>query len=170
MKVSTRVHYGLRAMTELARSYADGRLVSISEIARNEGLPVAYLEQLVGELRRAGLVEGIRGVHGGYRLARPPAEMTVGDIYRVLEGEVAPVECTAEDYLPGACPREPVCLSRSIWDRVQRAILGVLDATTLGDLLRTELAREALAAQFVPLEALGTTTPPVASEKEIVRA
>jgi len=69
MKVSTRVHYGLRAMTELARSYGDQRLLSLSEIARNEDLPLAYLEQLVGELRRAGLVEGTRGVHGGYRLS-----------------------------------------------------------------------------------------------------
>ena len=101
MKVSTRVHYGLRAMTELARSYRDGRLLSIAEIARNEDLPLAYLEQLVGELRRAGLVEGTRGVHGGYRLARAPEAITVGDVYRVLEGEVAPVDCTAEDYLPG---------------------------------------------------------------------
>jgi DNA-binding IscR family transcriptional regulator len=71
----------------------------------------------------------------------------------VLEGEVAPVECTAEDYLPGACVREPVCLSRSIWDRVQRAILSVLDSTTLEDLLNTD-ARRAPAAHFVPLEAL----------------
>src|SRR5258708_3681449 len=64
MKVSTRVHYGLRAMTELARSYREERLLSIAEIARNESLPLAYLEQLVGELRRAGLVEGTRGVRG----------------------------------------------------------------------------------------------------------
>ncbi len=97
MKVSTRVHYGLRAMTELARSYGEQRLLSIAEIARNEDLPLAYLEQLVGELRRAGLVEGTRGVRGGYRLARAPSAITVGDVYRVLEGEVAPVECTAED-------------------------------------------------------------------------
>ena len=153
MKVSTRVHYGLRAMTELARSYAEERLVSISEIARSEDLPLAYLEQLVGELRRAGLVEGTRGVRGGYRLARPPSAITVGDVYRVLEGAVAPVECTAEDYLPGSCVREPVCLSRSIWDRVQHAILAVLDSTTLDDLLKTEL-RRASSAHFVPLETL----------------
>jgi Rrf2 family protein len=69
MKVSTRVHYGLRAMTKLARTYSDQRLLSLSEIARNGDLPLAYLEQLVGELRRAGLVEGTRGVHGGYRLS-----------------------------------------------------------------------------------------------------
>ncbi len=153
MKVSTRVHYGLRAMTELARSYADGRLLSIAEIARNEMLPVSYLEQLVGELRRAGLVEGTRGVRGGYRLAREPQAITVGDIYRVLEGEVAPVECTAEDYLPGSCNRESVCLSRGIWERVQAAILSVLDSTTLDDLLRTEGLQHA-AAHVVPLETL----------------
>src|SRR2546426_10184535 len=116
-------------MTELARSYRDDRLLSIAEIARSESLPLAYLEQLVGELRRAALVEGTRGVRGGYRLARPPEAMTVGDIYRVLEGEVAPVDCTAEDYLPGACNRESVCLSRSIWERVQAAVIGVLDST-----------------------------------------
>ena len=152
MKVSTRVHYGLRAMTELARSYADGRLLSISEIARNEDLPLAYLEQLVGELRKAGLVEGTRGVHGGYRLARGPEEITVGDVYRVLEGEVAPVECTAEDYHPGSCNREAQCLSRGIWERVQAAILNVLDSTTLRDLLTSEALQHAAAAHFVPLE------------------
>ncbi len=154
MKVSTRVHYGLRAMTELARSYATGRLLSISEIARNEDLPLAYLEQLVGELRKAGLVEGTRGVRGGYRLARAPQAITVGDVYRILEGEVAPVECTAEAYLPGACARETVCLSRGIWERVQLAILNVLDSTTLDDLLKTELIQHAVAAQFVPLESI----------------
>src|SRR5919206_2963746 len=152
MKVSTRVHYGLRAMTELARSYREERLLSIAEIARNEGLPLAYLEQLVGELRRAGLVEGTRGVRGGYRLARAPQAITVGEVYRVLEGEVAPVDCTAEDYLPGSCAREPLCLSRGIWARVQAAILGVLDATTLDDLLVNEaLQQHAHAAHFVPL-------------------
>jgi len=159
MKVSTRVHYGLRAMTELAGSYREGKLLSISEIARKEDLPVAYLEQLVGELRRAGLVEGTRGVRGGYRLARVPEAITVGDVYRILEGEVAPVDCTAEDYLPGACAREPVCLSRGIWARVQSAILGVLASTTLDNLLITEaLQHHAVTAksQFVPLEAVTT--------------
>jgi Rrf2 family transcriptional regulator, cysteine metabolism repressor len=156
MKVSTRVHYGLRAMTELARSHGEDRLISISEIARNEALPLAYLEQLVGELRRAGLVEGTRGVRGGYRLARPPAGITVGDIYRVLEGEVAPVECTAEDYHPGSCTRETVCLSRNIWERVQSAILAVLDNTTLDDLLLTEVLHNR-SARFVPIETLGAS-------------
>lgn len=154
MKVSTRVHYGLRAMTELARSYRVERLLSISEIARSEDLPVAYLEQLVGELRRAGLVEGTRGVRGGYRLARGPESITVGDVYRVLEGEVAPVDCTAEDYLPGACGREPVCLSRGIWARVQAAILGVLDSTTLDDLMISEALQQHAVSHFIPIDSV----------------
>jgi Rrf2 family protein len=162
MKVSTRVHYGLRAMTELAGAYAAGRLLSIAEIARSEDLPLAYLEQLVGELRRAGLVEGTRGVRGGYRLARAPGAITVGEVYRVLEGEVAPVECTAEDYLPGSCVRESACLSRSIWQRVQAAILEVLDSTSLDDLLISEALQRARGHQFVPIE--GLTTSPAAAE------
>lgn len=133
MKVSSRVHYGLRAMAQLSKSYGGG-LLSLTEIARTEQLPLAYLEQLVGDLRRAGLVEGTRGLHGGYRLSRPPAAITVGDVYRVLEGPIAPVECTAEDYRPGACGLEHGCLSRSVWTRVQESIQQVLDSTTLSDL------------------------------------
>jgi len=143
-------------MTELARSYRDGRLLAISEIARNEDLPLAYLEQLVGELRRAGLVEGTRGVRGGYRLAKAPEQIAVGDVYRILEGEVAPVDCTAEDYQPGTCNREAVCLSRDIWGRVQAAVLGVLDSTTLSDLLITEALQHAAASHFIPIETVNT--------------
>jgi Rrf2 family protein len=120
-------------MTQLARSYHSG-LLSLTEIARAEQLPLAYLEQLVGELRRAGLVEGTRGLHGGYRLSRAPEAITVGNVYRVLEGPIAPVECTAEDYRPGSCSLENGCLSRSVWQRVQESILQVLDSTTLADL------------------------------------
>lgn len=151
-------------MTELARSYRDDRLLSIAEIARHESLPLAYLEQLVGELRRAGLVEGTRGVRGGYRLARAPQVITVGEVYRVLEGEVAPVDCTAEDYLPGSCAREPVCLSRGIWVRVQAAILGVLDSTTLDDLLISEALQMHSVHQLIPVESV--TTP----KRETARA
>ena len=154
IRFSTRGEYGLRMMMDLARHYGQGPQ-PLSEVARHEALPATYLEQLVGELRRAGLVEGTRGVRGGYRLARPPSGITVGDVYRVLEGAVAPVECTAEDYLPGACAREPVCLSRGIWARVQAAILEVLDSTTLDDLLISEaLQHHHGAHQLVPLESI----------------
>lgn len=159
MKVSSRVHYGLRAMTELARAYGENRLVPIGEIARRESLPLSYLEQLVGELRRGGLVEGTRGVRGGYRLARAPSDLTVGDVYRVLEGEVAPVECTAESYLPGSCSQDGCCLSRSIWERVQRSILAVLDGATLESLMWEEARQRG--NSFVALADLAPAAPPL---------
>jgi Rrf2 family transcriptional regulator, cysteine metabolism repressor len=137
VKVSSRAHYGLRAMTQLAGAHGRG-LLSLADIARNELLPLPYLEQLIGELRRAGLVEGVRGLHGGYRLTRRPDQISVGAIYRVLEGAIAPVECTAEDYLPHSCEREAGCLSRSVWTRVRDSIAQVLDSTTLDDLCRAD--------------------------------
>ncbi|MFN0073037.1 MAG: RrF2 family transcriptional regulator [Chloroflexota bacterium] len=151
MKVSTRAHYGLRAMTELAAAYEHG-LMPLGEIARSEQLPLAYLEQLIAELRRAGLVEGIRGVHGGYRLARHPHQITVGDIYRVLEGPIAPVDCTTEDYLPGACAVEDSCVSRSVWSRVRDSIVSVLDSTSLQDLQQEHAS--AARPGIIPLETL----------------
>ena len=138
-------------MAQLAQAYDRG-LLSLSEIARAEHLPLSYLEQLVGELRRAGLVEGTRGLHGGYRLTRAPAGITVGEVYRVLEGPIAPVDCTAEDYRTGACDLEHGCLSRSIWLRVQESISQVLDTTTLAD-LQAGCAGSA-PGQFVALELL----------------
>lgn len=133
LKVSSRVHYGVRAMTELAKAHGSAP-VPLSEIARIESLPLAYLEQLVSDLRRAGLVEGTRGLHGGYRLTRSPAGVSVGEVVRALEGPIELVECLAEAYESGACGREPECMSRGIWFRVQHAIDRVLDATSLQDL------------------------------------
>lgn len=137
LHVSQRAHYGLRAMTELAKAWGKKPL-SLGEIAQVERLPAGYLEQLAMPLRRAGLIEATRGAHGGYRLARSPGELTVGDVVRALEGPVAPVECLYVDYSPGSCVREPVCLSRPLWQRVKESVDYVLDATTLADLCSEE--------------------------------
>ncbi|MEA2641784.1 MAG: hypothetical protein QOF51_3178, partial [Chloroflexota bacterium] len=104
LEVSERAHYGLRAMTELARAYGQGP-VALTRIAEAEHLPAGYLEQLAMPLRRAGLIEGHRGAHGGYELVRAPSEVTVAAVMRALEGPIAPVECLAEDYVRGACER-----------------------------------------------------------------
>lgn len=137
MKVSSRAHYGLRAMTELARAYGQGPL-SLTEIASREGMPLPYLEQVIGPLRKAGLVEGTRGAHGGYRLTRAPDEIRIGEIVRVLDGPdaTAPVECVADGYVDGACARDTECLSKPLWGRVKAAMDMVLFTTTLGDLVR----------------------------------
>ncbi|HEY6539145.1 MAG TPA: Rrf2 family transcriptional regulator [Candidatus Dormibacteraeota bacterium] len=135
MRISSRAHYGLRMMTELAKAHG-GPPLSLAEIARREAMPLAYLEQLVGPLRRAGMVEGTRGLHGGYRLARQPQDVTVLEVVELMEGPVAPVECLAENYHAGACAREPECLSRPLWGRLQQAVKQVLGGTTLADMMR----------------------------------
>ncbi|HEX6538837.1 MAG TPA: Rrf2 family transcriptional regulator [Candidatus Dormibacteraeota bacterium] len=145
MRVSSKAHYGLRMMTELARSYGQ-RPLSIAEVARTEHLPVAYLEQLAAQLRRGGLVQSTRGVHGGYSLARAPEKISVLDVVRVVEGEVAPVECVSADYIAGSCLREADCASRGIWHKLKEMIDGVLSQTTLADLI----ADQSLMAQMAP--------------------
>lgn len=132
MKLTTRGHYGLLAMVELAKHHGQGPL-SLSDIAQTGELPLAYLEQLFSSLRQAGLVEGTRGVKGGYRLTRSPDEITVGDVVRVLEGPIGPVECVVEGESADCCSRSTNCTIKDMWARVHEGILGVLDSTSLAD-------------------------------------
>lgn len=119
-------------MAELAKYHGRGPL-SLSDIAQTGGLPLAYLEQLFGSLRHAGLVEGTRGVKGGYRLTRSPEEITVGEVVRVLEGPIGPVECVVEGESADCCSRSTNCTIKDMWARVHEGILGVLDTTSLAD-------------------------------------
>ncbi|MCL5265683.1 MAG: Rrf2 family transcriptional regulator [Chloroflexi bacterium] len=135
MKLSTRSHYGLRAMAELACSYGRGPL-SLADIAETEGLSLAYLEQLVALLRRAGLVIATRGIHGGYQLAREPKLISVGEIVRVLEGPLAPVECASEEG-QSCCDRESACITRDVWVKMRESIAQVLDSTSLYDVCQS---------------------------------
>jgi len=148
-------------MTELAKAYGRGPL-SLADIAEAEHLPVGYLEQLAMPLRRAGLIEGTRGAHGGYQLARAPDAMTVGQVVRALEGEVAPVECLTVDYLAGTCVREPGCLSRPVWQRVKESIDQVLDSLTLADVSQDASAARAYGAGAASLPLADSWEPAVA--------
>jgi Rrf2 family cysteine metabolism transcriptional repressor len=136
LKVSSRTHYGLRAMTELAKAHALGRTLSLTEIAQVEHIPLPYLEQLAAPLRKAGLIEGTRGLHGGYRLTRAPDQIRAAEVVQVLEGTdaTAPVDCLTESYVEGTCVRDVECLSRPLWAKVKAATDAVLEATTLADL------------------------------------
>lgn len=133
MKVSTRGEYGVRAMVALAHHYGEGPL-SIAEIARQSNVPAAYLEQLIAPLRRAELVTSRRGARGGYVLARDPSAIRVGDVYRVMEGPVAPMECVSEELTDQTCPLIDGCETRPIWLKVRDSIVEALDSTTLADL------------------------------------
>jgi Rrf2 family protein len=137
MKVSTRGEYGVRAMVALANHFGEGPM-SITEIAKVSSVPAAYLEQLIAPLRRAGLVESKRGAHGGYVLSRSPELVKVGEVYRVMEGPVAPMDCVSEDLDAQTCPLIDNCETRPIWIKVRDSIIDALDSTTLADLMRSE--------------------------------
>ncbi len=134
--VSTRGEYGMRLMVELARHWGE-RAVSLHAVATHEELPEAYLEQLVGGLRKAGLVQGKRGAGGGYTLARDPKAITAGDIVRALEGPIEPQICTAEGQAVANCALQPGCATHHVWMNLQATIAKALDGMTLADLVKT---------------------------------
>jgi Rrf2 family cysteine metabolism transcriptional repressor len=123
MKISTKGRYGLTIMIELAKKHGEGP-ISLKTIAQINDLSEHYLEQLIAPLRNAGLVKSIRGAYGGYVLTDIPSKITAGDVIRVLEGPITPVE--------GIEDEEPA--KRELWIRIRDAIKNVLDNTTLEDL------------------------------------
>jgi Rrf2 family transcriptional regulator, cysteine metabolism repressor len=155
MMFSTKAEYGVRVMAHLAgRSEADGP-ASLASIAEAEGLPQAYLEHLAARLRRAGLVESRRGARGGYSLARPAGSITMAEVVRALEGQIAPIECITSG-ADGAltCVREhdedhQPCPTKLLWTRVQGSIVRTLSDMTLAD-----LAQPAPAAPRIEAETL----------------
>ncbi|MGI6097194.1 MAG: RrF2 family transcriptional regulator [Dethiobacteria bacterium] len=134
MRLSTKGHYGLRAMVVLALKYRDGP-VPLREIADEENISFQYLEQIFPSLRRARLVRSIRGAKGGYILGKDPAEIKVGDIIRTLEGTLAPAECVIEGEEGVECSRSESCLARNVWERLYERINEVLDDISLADLI-----------------------------------
>ena len=132
---STKGEYGVRLMVRLAARHGRGP-ASLGEIALEEDLPRAYLEQLVIPLREAGLVTSTRGAHGGFEIARPPAQIRMGEVLRALEGPLAPMICAGEDPLhTAACGRSGSCTVNHLWIRVRDAIAGALDSMSLADLV-----------------------------------
>ncbi len=134
MRISTKGHYGVQAMFELARHYGTGP-VSLRAIAGRQEISEHYLEQLIAGLRKAGLVSSVRGAQGGYILARDPADIKVGDIVRVLEGPIAPVECV-NDNETDHCLRSEFCITRGVWEKVKDSIEDVLDSISLADMCK----------------------------------
>ncbi len=131
---STKGEYGVRLMVELAHHYGEGPM-SLADVADHEDLPRPYLEQLVVSLREADLVISHRGARGGYTLARPPAEIRMGDVLRALEGPIVPMVCAAHDReTSGQCGRTTFCTVNTLWVRVRDAITDAVDSLTLADL------------------------------------
>jgi Rrf2 family cysteine metabolism transcriptional repressor len=122
-------------MVQLGRHYGTGP-ASLAEIAAEEDLPRAYLEQLVMSLRDAGLVVSTRGAHGGYELSRPPGDIRMSEVLRALEGPLAPMICASDDPEHATiCDRSARCTVNVLWVRVRDAITTTLDSMTLADLV-----------------------------------
>ena len=132
MKLSSRGRYGLKAMVDLAIEYGSGP-VSAAVLAGRQGISLAYLEQLIAALRKAKLIISNRGVQGGYVLSRPPQEITVGEVLRVLEGNTDLVDCVGQD-ARRTCENACTCSARPLWLKLQSRINAVLNETTILDL------------------------------------
>ncbi|MDD2457859.1 MAG: Rrf2 family transcriptional regulator [Eubacteriales bacterium] len=139
MRISTRGVYALEAMLALG-SQPSGERVSIRKISEQTGLSDSYLEQIFALLKRGGLLVSLRGNRGGYYLARPASAITVGDIVRAAEGSLNPVNCT-DPAAPG-CERYMDCLSRPVWNLMEREIAEFVNEITLDDLHRKFAAWE----------------------------
>ena len=134
MKLSTRTRYGTRALLELALHQGEGP-VFLKDIAGRQQLSLSYLEHMVTPLISAGIIRSIKGPRGGVMLAKKPEDIKMIDITHQLEGSLAPVECVDN---PDICERSAQCVTRDIWGEVKEAMDGVLEKTTLQDLVERQ--------------------------------
>jgi Rrf2 family protein len=128
MRLSARSEYGLLALVDLATA-PGGAPVAAREIAERRGIPSAFLEQLLADLRRVGIVRATRGAHGGFALVRDASAITALEIVEALEGPIAPSVCA-----PGTCDREDGCAASSVWTEVSDSVRGALAGFTLAEL------------------------------------
>ena len=136
MKLSVRGEYALRALIVLGLDYMeDDSVVRIQQISERQNIPKKFLEQILNDLKAAGVVESKRGVAGGYRLRRPPERITLAEVIRYIEGPLAPVSCVSERfYEKCSCPNEDKCGIRSVMKEVREAIVKILEAVTVAQL------------------------------------
>jgi Rrf2 family protein len=139
MKISTRGRYAVRLMLDLAQNEAD-HYVTIKSISERQEISSKYLEQIISALSRAGFVKSIRGSQGGYKLARPASDYTIGMILRLIEGSLVPVACMDDD--PNQCPRCETCVTLDVWKQIDDAVNGVVDHITLEDLVKKQCIRK----------------------------
>jgi Rrf2 family protein len=137
MRISKKTEYALRALFAIARASEVGSH-RIEQLSRQENIPIKFLEQILLSLRNDGLLSSKRGVGGGYRLARPPGEITIGEVIRSLDGPLTPLPCASTEARRErcTCPDERTCPVRVLMVEVQARLAEMLDSRTLEDVLR----------------------------------
>jgi len=141
MKLSTRGRYGIRLLLDLALHWGEGSVL-LKDIARRQGISLSYLEHLIAPLIGGGILKSTRGPRGGISLLRHPEEIKLSEVVQLLEGPIAPVECVNN---PEAYPRSDLCAIRDIWVEIKKATYGVLESTTLQDLVERQAEKEGTA-------------------------
>ena len=134
MKLSTKGRYGLRAVLDLAMN-GKNEAVALSGVAERQDISISYLEQLIAKLKKAGIVNSIRGAQGGYMLAKNPAEISVGDILRALEGDLNPVDCAEIIGKGSSCTGADLCVTKYVWMRISDSINNTVDTMKLSELI-----------------------------------
>jgi Rrf2 family cysteine metabolism transcriptional repressor len=132
MKISTRGRYALRMMLDIARNGSTETPVSLASVAERSGISHGYLEQVALSLRNAGLVRGVAGRHGGYKLSSPPEDISIRQIIEATIGPICVVDCIEE---PEACPRSEFCECRVVYAMINLRIGEVLEEYSLADLI-----------------------------------
>jgi len=140
MKLSSRAIYGMRAMLALARNHGQGSTF-LKDIVERENLPGTYLEQLMVPLRKAGIVQGVRGARGGYTLSRPPAEISVLEILEALEGPLSLAECPGGS---GCCKKPEGCALQELWEEGSRSLNRIYQCISLATVLERQNTMDSL--------------------------
>ncbi len=130
MKLSTKGRYGLRALVDLAVNGKE-EAVSVGSIAQRQGISERYLEQLMAKLKKAKIVTSTRGARGGYLLAKPEEDITIGDVLRALEGSIEPIDCPGE----AGCADAGACVTKYVWKRINEGVNRIVDDITLRSLI-----------------------------------
>jgi len=134
MKLSTRGRYGVRLMLDLALHYGEGPIL-LRDIAERQEISEKYLWQIINPLKTTGLVNSLRGAHGGYVLGKPPESISIKAILQVLEGPLCLVDCVDN---PSLCERAPSCISRDIWGDASKSMQQTLEDTTLAAMVERQ--------------------------------
>jgi Rrf2 family protein len=137
LSISQKCQYAVRATLELAKRYGR-KPTSIGEIAACQAIPPRFLEVILNEMRQPGFVQSQRGIRGGYQLARPPGEITVGQVIRFVDGTLEPVKCITDKEGKSSCPLRPRCALVEVWTQAQQAVEQVYDSTTFESLVARE--------------------------------
>ena len=137
MMISTRGRYALRVLIDLAEHAKDG-YVPMKDVAQRQGISLKYLERILPVLTKHGIVDGVQGKGGGYRLLKAPEDLKIGDILRLTEGDLAPVACLECGAKP--CERAFECRTYPLWVDFYRVITDFFDSRTLADIIKIDPA------------------------------